>query len=166
MTDPTKKLDDTAKSLSATRLVGSDALQRLEAQLSKASKLDIPKHLFDLPHVEPIRVPSQKEQNSYQSAGVLVKRLAQTVAQWRSQVSADSQPIVLALLPGGVQINVSLLAEESFHGLRIEGTIDGSPCMLLAHQASVQLLCYVAKVENETARRSIGFIIDGQESRA
>lgn len=55
------------------------------------------------------------------------------------------------------------LAEESFHGIRIEGKIDGNPCMVMAHQATVQLLCYIEKVEKEESRRSIGFIINGEE---
>jgi len=144
--------------------------QRVDEALHKISEQLKPVHLprlqIELPHLEPVRTPNLKEANAYQSAGVLVRRLAQTVSQWRQQVPPDAQPVVLALLSSGVQINVSLLAEESFHGLRIEGTIDGTPCMLLTHQASVQLLCYVAKVENETARRRIGFIIDGEETEA
>jgi hypothetical protein len=133
-------------------------------EASKGSMaFEIPRTFVDMPHIEPVRIPTPKEQNNYQSAGVLMRRLADTIAQWRTQVPDDSQPAITAILHGGIQINVSLLAEESFHGIRIEGTINGSPCMLLAHQSSVQLLCYVAKVEKEESRRKIGFIIDGQE---
>ena len=62
----------------------------------------------------------------------------------------------------------ALLAEleaAGFHGIRIEGRIDGNPCMVLAHQATVQLLCYIEKVEKEEHRRSIGFIINGEEQQ-
>lgn len=115
--------------------------------------------VLDLPSI-----PTPKERNEFQSSGVLVRRMAETVRQWRAKVPNDSQPVVLALLQGGIQINVSLLAEESFHVLRIEGTIDGDECMLLTHQASVQLLCFVQKIEQEDQRRQIGFITDGKRT--
>ncbi|MGS2724095.1 hypothetical protein ACVBEJ_10150 [Porticoccus sp. GXU_MW_L64] len=117
-----------------------------------------------LPHTSIAPAPSEEEvSNDYRSAGVLMRRLADTVIQWRNQLPQDQQPAILAVLNGGIQINVLRLAQESFHGIRIEGTINGSPCMLLSHQSSVQLLCYVEKVEKEEFRRRIGFIIDGEE---
>lgn len=115
-----------------------------------------------VPQAAPARPVHPAEQNLYQSAGALMRRLADTVTEWRAQVPEDAQPAILAILHGGVQINVTLLAEESFHGIRIEGTLNGAPCMLLAHQSSVQLLCYVAKVAEAAPRRTIGFIIDGE----
>ena len=117
-----------------------------------------------LPQTSIAQAPSEDEvSNDYRSAGVLMRRLADTVIQWREQLPKDQQPAILAVLNGGIQINVLRLAQESFHGIRIEGTINGSPCMLLSHQSSVQLLCYVEKVEKEEFRRRIGFIIDGEE---
>jgi len=35
--------------------------------------------------------------------------------------------------------------------------------MLLAHQANLELLCFIEKVESVEFRRKIGFIIDGEE---
>ena len=117
-----------------------------------------------LPQTSIAEAPSEQEvSNDFRSAGVLMRRLADTVIQWRSQLPEDEQPAITAILNGGIQINVLRLAQESFHGIRIEGTINGSPCMLLSHQSSVQLLCYVEKVEKEEFRRRIGFIIDGEE---
>lgn len=117
-----------------------------------------------LPRTNIAPVTTEEENsNEYRSAGMLMRRLADTVIQWRAQLPEDEQPAILAILNGGIQINVLRLAQESFHGIRIEGTINGSPCMLLSHQSSVQLLCYVEKVEKEEFRRRIGFIIDGEE---
>lgn len=110
-------------------------------------------------------IPTQEEVNEYQSAGVFMRRLADSIMQWRHQLPSDQQPAILAILNGGIQINVERLAEESFHGIRIEGMIVGNPCMVLAHQATVQLLCYIEKVEKEEHRRSIGFIIGGKEQQ-
>ena len=115
-----------------------------------------------VPLTTPVKPLNPPEENRYRSAGALMRRLADTITQWREQVPEDAQPAIVAILHGGVQINVSLLAEESYHGIRIEGTIDGNPCMLLAHQSSVQLLCYVVRIEAHTPRRKIGFIIDGE----
>jgi hypothetical protein len=99
----------------------------------------------------------------HESAGALMRRLADTIMQWREQLPEDEEPAILAILSGGIQINVERLAQESFNGIRIEGTMNGSPCMLLAHQSTVQMLCFVQQVEEPTKKRRIGFIIEGQE---
>ena len=106
------------------------------------------------------------QENFYQSARALLQRLSQTVSEWRQQLDEDMQPVILAILNGGIQIDVERMAQESFHGIRIEGLLNGNPCMLLSHQSSVQLLCFVQKVEKENYRRKIGFIIDGVETEA
>ena len=94
-----------------------------------------------------------------------MRRLINTISKWRRELPEDQQPAILAILHGGIQINVELLAQESFNGIRIQGKLGGSPCMVLAHQATVQLLCYVQKVEQEEQRTRIGFIVDGEEQR-
>lgn len=153
------------------KLTEQDAFAKLVHSASAAAaQLSYPNKLHDLqsaaiPFTNFRRPPSPRELNEYQSAGVLMKRLADTISSWRTQAPKDVQPAILAILNGGIQINVTLLAEESFHGIRIEGTLNGSPCMLLSHQSSVQLLCYLAKVETEEKRRTIGFIIDGEETQ-
>ncbi|MCW8879040.1 MAG: hypothetical protein OQJ89_06520 [Kangiellaceae bacterium] len=111
----------------------------------------------------PQRALSPHEANEYQSAGALMRRLADTIVQWREQLPDDMEPAILAVMHGGIQINVERLAQESFHGIRIEGNMNGSPCMLLAHQSTVQMLCFVKKVEEQKVKRRIGFIIDGEE---
>lgn len=106
------------------------------------------------------------QENSYQSARALLQRLSQTVSDWRKQLGDDIQPAILAIMNGGLQIDVERMAQESFHGIRIEGLLNGNPCMLLSHQSSVQLLCFVQKIEKKKPRRKIGFIIDGVETEA
>jgi len=108
-------------------------------------------------------LPTQQETNEYQSAGVLMRRIADSIIQWRDQLPANQQPAILAILNGGIQIDVERLAQESFHGIRIEGKLGSNPCMVLAHQATVQLICYVEEIEKDKHRRTIGFIIDGKE---
>ena len=116
-------------------------------------------------HVPVSDIPTPEERNEYQSAGVLMRRLADSIVQWRQQLPSDQQPAILAILNGGIQMNVERLTEESFHGIRLEGKLAGTPCMLLAHQATVQLLCYIEEIEEEEHRRRIGFIIDGKEEQ-
>ncbi len=114
-----------------------------------------------------LSIPQESTQitanNEQESAGILMRRLADTIMQWRQQLPEDEEPAILAIMNGGIQINVERLAQESFNGIRIEGTMNGSPCMLLAHQSTVQMLCFVKHVEQPEKKRRIGFIIDGHE---
>lgn len=102
--------------------------------------------------------------NDYRSSGELIRSLARTIKQWRKQMPKDAQPTIVAMLNGGLQIQVARLVQESFHGIRIEGTAGGNPCMVLSHQNNVELLCYVQKVREEEPERRIGFVIDGEET--
>lgn len=127
--------------------------------------------LSSLKYPRPTEVPAEQimehaQENSYRSARALLQRLSETVIEWRKQVEEDTQPAILAILNGGLQIDVQRMAQESFHGIRIEGLLNGNPCMLLSHQSSVQLLCFVQKIEKEKPRRKIGFVIDGVETEA
>ena len=111
----------------------------------------------------PQKIDPQLDANEYRSAGMLMRRLADTITQWRQQLPETEEPAILAVMYGGIQIEVSRLAQESFHGIRIEGSMNDNPCMLLAHQSTVQLLCFVKKVAPEAKKRRIGFIIEGEE---
>jgi hypothetical protein len=72
-------------------------------------------------------IPGPEESNAYQSARALMMRLADSIIQWRHQLPSDRQPAILAVLNGGLQIAVERLAEESFHGIRIEGRSTATP---------------------------------------
>ena len=118
---------------------------------------------LDLPVYVP---PTHEEVHSYRSAANADAALSRD-HQAMARLSPEGiEPAVLALLHGGLQIQVDRLAQEGFHGIRIEGTIDASPCMVLAHQSTVQLLCYTRKIEPERKARRIGFIIDGEQTDA
>lgn len=150
--------------------VMADSLKSLGGYKPPLSLANIAK--ISMPKITPInldliKLPTPKEQNNYQSAAVLMKELANTVSTWRGQVPEGIQPAVIAILNGGIQINVTSLAQVSFHGIRVEGTINELPCMVLAHQNTIQLLCYAEPIKSpETPRRKIGFIIDGEQSEA
>jgi len=144
----------------------SKAAEELQKVLS-AQRLPSLRFLSDPVSVPLPNIPTVEGTNTFQSSGMLLRRLANAISRWRAQLAQDVQPAIIAILHGGIQIEVDCLAEESFHGIRIDGRLGGSPCVLLAHQATVQLLCYVQPVQPpEHPRRSIGFVIGGEESEA
>jgi len=142
-----------------------DTLKKLIA--SNPGALDLSSLRYPRPHDEASQqIMENVQENSYQSSRALLQRLSQTMSDWRKELDEDVQPAIVAILNGGLRIDVERMAQESFHGIRIEGLLNGNPCMLLSHQSSVQLLCFVQKIENEKPRRKIGFIIDGVETEA
>jgi hypothetical protein len=142
-----------------------DALKKLIA--SNPGALDLSSLRYPRPHDESTQqIMENAQENSYQSSRALLQRLSQTMTDWRKELDDDVQPAIVAILNGGLRIDVERMAQESFHGIRIEGILNGNPCMLLSHQSSVQLLCFVQKIEKENPRRKIGFVIDGVETEA
>jgi hypothetical protein len=139
------------------------AIEAIERTRPSTGQYHLPE--LRMPELHMPEVSAQEEVNEYQSAGALIQRLADSITQWRQQLPPEQQPAIIAILNGGIQIRVERLAEESFHGIRIEGKIAGNPCMVLAHQSTVQLLCYIEEIEQEEQRRSIGFIVDGKEQQ-
>lgn len=108
---------------------------------------------------------SQEDINEYRSAGVLLKALAADAQAWAERLPPNFRPAIVALLHGNLQMEVRSLAQVSFDGIRIEGEIDGSPCSVLAHQDTVQLMCYAVSTdpEEEEEPRPIGFIWPGHD---
>ena len=107
--------------------------------------------------------PDLRESNEFRSAGALMKSIADEALSWRESLSEGLQPAIVAILQGGIQIDVLKLSQVSFHGIRIEGTMAGSPCVMFSHQGNVQMLCHAVKVEKEAPKRSIGFIWPDKE---
>jgi len=138
----------------------SDSTKKLMESVNKIPKIAD----FDLSRPEmlaPIRVPTQQEINSYQSASRLMEALSKEALRWKSELPENYKPAILALLYGGLQVNVHSLSQVSFHGIQIEGRLNGAPCSLLAHQSTVQMLCYGEEITEETPNRPIGFIWAG-----
>lgn len=104
---------------------------------------------------------SQEDINEYRSAGVLLQALAAEARAWSEKLPPDYRPAIVALLHGNMQMEVRTLTQVSFDGIRLEGLLDGNPCSVLAHQGTVQLMCYAQRIdedEDETTQRPIGFI--------
>ncbi len=105
-----------------------------------------------------IKIPTKEDNNYFQSSGKLMKVLATEAQNWKNELADNYQPAIIAILQGGIQIHVNTLTQVSFHGIRIEGTLNGSPCAILAHQATIQMLCHAEEINDESPIRSIGFI--------
>lgn len=160
MREALKKLDATSSIRNALKGLENYNLPNIAAYIPPR---------VNLPTIDPelVKVPTPEERNNYQSASILMRRLASAVTEWRKQLPEGVQPAILAILHGGVQVDVNSLAQESFHGIRIDGIVNGVPCIVLAHQNTVQLLCYAQPINPpESPKRKIGFIIDGEESEA
>ena len=92
-----------------------------------------------------------------------MKAIADEALSWRQSLEEGLQPAILAILQGGIQIEVLKLSQVSFHGIRIEGKMGGNSCVMFAHQASVQMLCHAVEIKEEAPQRSIGFIWPDKE---
>ena len=166
MDDASKKALEKKYTAIAEAMKPSPALQKAMEEMSKTIA-NVPK--FSMPSIsspeyrmpELPQIPTQEEINEYQSSSVLMKALAEEALQWKERLPDDYKPAIMAILYGGIQIHVQSLSQVSFHGIRIEGTINGAPCSLLAHQSTVQLLCY-AEEENEEGVRSTHLTKDGR----
>lgn len=101
---------------------------------------------------------SQEESNEYRSAGVLLQALAAEARAWSERLPENFRPAIVAILHGGLQVEVNELAQVSFDGIRIEGTLGDSPCSILAHQGTVQLICHAVRVDVDEEPRPIGFV--------
>jgi len=142
----------------------SDPMQRIKEQITRSmpSLGVVSSPLLDPSSFKMPEMASLEERHSYESSKDLINSVVTTIRQWKNSQPVTCEPAVMALLHGGIQIEVSSLTNVSFHGLRIEGSLGGRPCIVLAHQATVQLLCYPAERIKEQPRRKIGFVVDGQ----
>ncbi len=102
---------------------------------------------------------SHEDSNEFRSAGVLLQALAAEARAWSERLPPEFRPAIVAILHGGLQIEVRTLAQVSFDGIRIEGLMGDSPCSLLAHQGTVQLVCHAVRVDAEQEQRPIGFVV-------
>lgn len=120
-------------------------------------------------------MPKERE-HRFESAGEFITRLAHRVTKWRNSLAEDEIPVVLTFLPTGDVVEVVTVGEDGHSSVVIEGLVDGSPCMFISHQASLQILCYTRKVEEEgeqndseeglSKKRTIGFHVGGEEIEA
>lgn len=105
-------------------------------------------------------VPSPELAHEYESAGALLDRLERTIREWRARLPENAQPLIEAIVPGG-WIIVCDFVEQGHNGIAIRGKAGDRECLLLVHQANLQLLCTIEKLDSAKERTPIGFIRRG-----
>lgn len=110
------------------------------------------------------RPPTPKRAYHHESAGEFVKSTAETLQAWLHDMavggaSKGKRWILSATLSSGAMVDVFRLCAHGHSMIRIEGELpDGSPCLLITHQNSVQLLAYhISEQPEERPKREIGF---------
>lgn len=151
-----EKMADASKPSESLR----GSIQEMHNRITNIASPPIRWNLLEDLDPELLEPPKQEDVNFYQSASVLMKALANEAQQWKDRLPEGYRPAILALLYGGIQINAYSLAKVSFHGIRIEGTMNDAPCSILAHQSTVQILCYAEEIKEDAPRNPIGFIWD------
>ncbi len=145
-------------------------LNKLGNSTIRKPYLSLPGASNGMPEMQDILASMPKErEHRFESAGEFIRRLAHRVAKWREAIAEDEVPVVLAFLPTGDAVEVLTIGEDGHSSVVIEGLVEGSPCMFISHQASLQVLCYTRKLEQEEAeapRRMIGFHVGGEEIEA
>ena len=114
------------------------------------------------PNLPNIQFPSKEEVEGYKSSSILMREIAREAQEWKDYCPEGSYPAVVAILSGGLQIDVDSLSKISFDGIRVKGFLNGEPCSLLSHQSTIQLLCVFHEISEENPKRPIGFIWDDQ----
>jgi hypothetical protein len=154
MFEELKKVDDQMKKF-----------QELQEAGRRLSSIDT-SSFRSMPNIKmpQIKVPTAEEIHRFESSGVLIARLEERVKLWQQSLSSNTQPAIVAILANGLEIRVTSLSQEGHNGIAIEGLITGKQCMVVAHQAGLQLLCYIEEVQDEKQRRSIGFNVSYQAS--
>lgn len=143
----------------AEKALDNSALRPPAAKLPNFARgAKVPSLSITPPKLQHSASASPEAMNSYQSAAVFIQALAANAGQWKRELPEGFRPAVLALLYGGMQVNVTSMAQVSFHGIQIEGTLDGNQCSILAHQSTVQVLCFAEEIVPEAVKRPIGFI--------
>ena len=104
--------------------------------------------------------PTPELAHEYESAGALLDRLERTIKEWRALLPVNAQPLIEAIVPGG-WIVVCDFVEQGHNGIAIRGKAGDRDCLLLVHQANLQLLCTIEKLESSKKRTPIGFIRRG-----
>lgn len=142
--------------------MGDTPLVRLGRFNWHAASYPIPSlDALSAPPVYDLETPAAHEaSHEFESAGALLDRLERTIKEWRAKLPSNAQPVIEAIVPGG-WIVVHEFVEQGHNGIAIRGKAGERECLLLVHQANLQLLCTIDKLEDEKERTTIGFVRTG-----
>jgi hypothetical protein len=109
--------------------------------------------------LKPLPRPRSKDD----SANALVQNLAVHFNSWKETLPAHTQVGVYVMVLGMGWRRVVSIAAMGHHGVALE-LEDGS--ISLIHQSNLQLICRIEKVDDESPRREIGFIVTNSANPA
>jgi len=161
--EQTKAVDDVDEKMSADAAFVSLRKGRKMTGTDLAAQVKGTNPLSELTQFKPQIPASLEQQNDFQSASTFIESIANEALVWKEALPEGHSPRVLAFLYGGMSIEVKNLTKVSFSGIRIEGEYNGEPCALLAHQSTVQILCYGPKEKKPVKKLPIGFFWDENE---
>ena len=134
-----------------------------DTQLVRLGRFNWDADSYPIPSLDAL---SPEETHEFESAGALLDRVERTIKEWRAKLPSDAQPLIEAIVPGG-WIVVCEFHEQGHNGIAIRGKAGDRDCLLLVHQANLQLLCTIEKLEDDKERTTIGFIrLGGKRSEA
>jgi hypothetical protein len=118
------------------------------------------------PEIYDLNARTTEESHEFESAGALLDRLERTITEWRAKLPSNAQPLIEAIVPGGWVV-VCEFVEQGHNGIAIRGKAGDRECLLLVHQANLQLLCTIDKLDDEKPRTKIGFVrLGGKRTEA
>jgi hypothetical protein len=153
-----KKTIEAAEKLAASTKKLSEVSNKMRVKINPISLPNFSPPSLERYEFPELHIPSEEERNEYQSASEFMKALSDAAVEWKANLPEGYSPAIVALLYGGIQIQVQNLAQVSFHGIRIQGFLNEAPCTLLAHQSTVQMLCVAEEITEGDQRNPIGFI--------
>ena len=153
LTGHPKHMDDAAKRIGGMEDIGKKLAEQQEALM----KSILPPRTYGFPEIKLPTIPTIEERNEFQSAGNLVTHLAAQIRIWQTQLPEDHQAVVWAVLPNGLSIDVRELSSYGHNLVKLTGLIGDSETVLLAHQATVQILCFIKREDEPERRYKIGF---------
>ena len=145
-----------------------------DATLVKLGRFKWETASYPIPSMEALTTPgmygvetlSPEQSHEFESAGALLDRLERSIREWREKLPSNAQPLIEAIVPGG-WIVVCEFVEQGHNGIAIRGKAGNRDCLLLVHQANLQLLCTIEKLDDEKKRTPIGFVrLGGKRTEA
>jgi hypothetical protein len=141
----------------------TDIAKIFDAVRGKINKGIMPE--FSLPKInhEAMRNHRSKQTFDFTSSAALINELSALVELWKKNLDQDVQPVIVAIFSDGTSAIVETISGAGQNGIAIEGLVGGQRCMLITHQASLQIFCYAEKIKDGSQPRIIGFYPNAPE---
>jgi hypothetical protein len=98
------------------------------------------------------------------SAEKIMVSLAGQIERWKKATPEGRELVITMTTPEGRLMDVTFLKPVGWQAYLAEGNLDGSPCMVVGHIATLALFCSYVEVKDEKAVRSVGFRIETERS--